>query len=145
MPSSKFNQRPVPRRRPAICISPAGSCLPPYDLVAPDKLTAVVAAVDIPPPIAYAWHAFTITGTRQTPPAYSALINFNEGDLGLLLEQDLPSQLWTLTFTITLLGFPPGDIIWTNIFIDPSKAFDTSLLTRTFVPGINYYRARFTA
>lgn len=145
MPSSKFNQRPVPKQRPPVCIPPAGSCLPPYDVTKPERLSAWIAAVDVPPPLAYDWHAFTITGTRQTPPSYSAAIAFPAGQLHLLLEQQVPAELWTLTFTITLPPFPPGFITWTNISIDPAAAFDTGLLTLVAWPGINYYRARLTA
>ena len=145
MPSSKFNQRPTPRRRPAICIAPAGSCLQPYELFFPEKAFGFVTAVDVPPPVAYNWHACFNTQKMATPPSYYQIRFWDEGRLEVLIQEQFPLPLWNLTLSITLEGQPPGTIEWTNIFIDPSKAFDTGLLTRIIVPGINYYRARFTA
>lgn len=145
MPSSKFNQRPVPKQRPPVCIPPAGSCLPPYDVTKPERLSAAIVAVDVPPPVAYDWRPFTITNTRQSPPAYSKHITFPVGTLLLELHQQVPTELWTIRLTIELPPFAPGDITWPDVWIDPLAPFDTGLLTLVAWPGINYYRCRCTA
>lgn len=145
MPSSKFNQRPVPKQRPAICIAPAGSCLPPYDLAAPDTLTAALVAVDLTNPVPYDWRPFTATQTRETPPAYRQTLKFPDGTFQFRIKRQANPDLWTLTFYCTPAGWPLILVVWTDIFVDQAAPFDTRLLTKQYTPGTHYYRARLTA
>lgn len=145
MPSSKFNQRPVPKQRPAICIAPAGSCLPPYDLAAPETLTATIVAVSLNDPTPYDWRAMATTDPRETWPAYALTLRFPDGILHLRAEQQLDPNLWNVTFDCHPDGGAPKLLFWTDLPIDPAAPFDTGLLTKMYVPGINYYRARLTA
>lgn len=145
MPSSKFNQRPVPKRRPAICIAPAGSCLPPIDPLMPLNLVGSCGWMDLDPLTPVDLSALITTGNRQTPIAWSGQAILTQGTLSILIQQTDPAGFYDVTLGIDAPPQPPGHYTWPNVFIDPTQPFDTRLLTHVYLPGIDRGFARFAA
>lgn len=142
MPSSKFNQRPVPKRRPAICIAPAGSCLPPYDFDDPPFLQAFIDWWDLDPvdPIGASGYC-VLAKTGPEPTYYGQAAPAGTRIAAEVWATGTP-PLWNVDAILFWLTGPA--IIWhfTDVPVDPQVPFDSGLLQDINIPGQDYRFAR---
>lgn len=142
MPSSKFNQRPVPKKRPAICIAPAGSCLPGYDLDNPPYLQGYVRWIDLDPlrPVTASGYAFlSKTGPQPTYYGESALAGTR---IAAEVWPTGPPGRWNVDVILFWESDPPETVHFTNVYVDPTKPFDSDALEVVTIPGQDFQQAR---
>ena len=143
MPSSKWNKRPTARRKPSICIAPAGSCLPFYDGRLPLRLNGVARWLDLDPlgPInAAGW----IATARRTPGGlYAGQTPYSLGLLGVAIQDHYatPSAAVTIWVTHPIWGYQSFDL--GTIAMPLDRNFDTGQLTFTHIPNYDLRQAWF--
>lgn len=173
MPSSKFSQRPVPRRRPAICASlrrpitepPPGKvageilgwryCLPTLDSIYPKTLIGTWGHVDRDPgkpgienPVLHASGLAPRVGTH--PVHFHATGVFYppvEGNIDTLLDCHIIHKQFLSYYKVTLWlwwMWGTGEFTWDWVWISPTKPFDTGLLTDVVIPGRDYRYCQFS-
>lgn len=167
MPSSKFNKRPVPKQRPAICASipkpppaaatgrgfPAAAvepyCLPPLNLLCPPRLQVIFGWIDgdpaLPPeqqPKLYA--GVTSDEKLGDPPSWHAAYIEKPWELHAWVEwEELPGRC---AVTLRLWHYEQSeDFVWDPVWYNPFAAFDTHRLTNLVIPWQDYRWFRATA
>lgn len=143
MASNRFNQRPVPRRRPAICHPPPVPPYVPVPLVKPRQLTGFVRWTDLDPAI-------------PIPPDVSDYILLNQVGTGQVYEGQTPPNRYHVLATVQLQTAPDLYLVtlalwklgswveshgWSAVKVH--FPFDTSLLTNITIPGRDFRLARF--
>ena len=142
MPSNKFNQRPVPRRRPAICIAPAGSCLPKYETLIPIRLTIAFGWVDLdpalPPEEQPQIFAFGTSDPRTgDPPSWHIAHTQPPWELHCWVELEPTPGRCLVTLRLWYLE-EHEDWVFPTVTFNPWKPFDTRPLTHTHIPFKDY-------
>lgn len=142
MPSSKFNQRPVPRRRPAICIAPAGSCLPHYDFNNPPFLQATIDWFDLDPldPIGASGYCL-LAKTGPEPRYYGESAPAGTRIAAEVWATGTP-PLWNVDAILFWEARAPVTWHFTAVTVDPDVPFDSGLLSNINLPGQDYRFAR---
>lgn len=145
MTSSRFNRRPVPRRRPPICIAPAGSCLPDFDPRRPPNLYGLVHWKDLDPISPMNAGALIITGPRTPGGTYAGHVHLDDVTLGANITDAWPTPSVTvqITYEDPFWGFMTYDFPPVDMPLD--QRFDTRLLHTIFIHGIDYRDAWFNA
>lgn len=143
MPGSKFNKRPVARRRPAICIAPAGSCLPVYDGRLPDWVSGMVNWTDLDPVDPHSAAGIVRLGPRSATGKYSGHIHLPPVILGAEIQDNYP----TPSATVSLRYWDPFWLQLTFYFptcpMPLDEPFDTHLLTQITIPLYDFRKCRF--
>jgi len=140
--SSKFNLSPLSILRPSICKKPHGSCWPAWPPDRPLFLHAYMELWDLDPldPIG-------ATGYTQMPmidpaPIYDGTSPPAANRLRARLERAVLPNHWNLACTLYPPTPTPGFWVWTDIYVDPAKPFDTGLVRRLILPGLDYQKVR---
>ena len=143
--SSKFNQRPVRRRRPPICIAPPGSCLPPFDPRTPPNISGLVQWIDLDP---LGWQqakGIVVCGPRSGTGLYQGTIAIGDVILGAKVQDNWPTGSVDVQITY-------WDILWgqlshsfPTVNMPIGEPFNTRHLTTIIIPGTDYRKAYFVA
>lgn len=141
---SKFNKRPVARRKPSVCIAPAGSCLPLYDSRLPEHLIGYLQWRDLDPlePIDAA--AFLRTEARTPGGAYHCHYDSLTFQIGAIVQDNYPTPTVHVLMYVFDVWRLPEWFSFLDVPMPLDKPFDTHLLTKTFLPGTDLRVARFT-
>lgn len=142
MPSSKFNQRPVPKRRPPICIAPAGSCLPDYDLNNPPFLNAFIDWWDLDPLDPIGGRGYCILNKIGPEPTYYGESAAAGTRIGAEVWPTGAPPHWHVDAILFWEARPPAIWHFTNVWINPDLPFDSGLLRDINIPGQDYRFAR---
>lgn len=144
MTSSKFNARPVPRRKPSICIAPAGSCLPAFDRRLPPNLYGVVGWKDLDPVGEMDAADMIRTLPRTGGGVYAGHVHIPPVTLGATITDlwPTPTVLVQISYQDPFWGYMTHDFDPVHMPID--EPFNTRMLRTTFIPGKDYRYAWFT-
>lgn len=143
MPSSKFNKQPVARRRPAICIAPAGSCLPAVDPRRPEYIHGCIQWLDLDPLGPADSIAILRAGPRQLGGEYSGEVTLENARLGVILKDEWPTPTCIVQIWLFDPWRPPEYFTWPDVPLPLEKDFDTHLLTYIHIPAYDLRMARF--
>lgn len=143
MTSSRFNQRPVPRRKPSICIAPAGSCLPLYDRRRPPQLHGLVHWKDLDPISPMHAAGCVTTGLRSPTGFYSGQVSYLQAIVGANIQDNWPAPTVDvqLYYQDAFWGLLTHDFPTVDMPID--QPFNTRLLSTVFIHGIDFRDAWF--
>lgn len=143
MTSSKFGQRPPPRRKPSICIAPAGSCLPEYDRRRPLNLYGLVHWKDGDP--IHKMHAggLVITGPRSPAGEYHGEMTVDDVTIGANITDHWPTPIVDVQifYVDAYWGYQAHNFPPVDMPID--EPFNTRLLETIFIHGIDFRDAWF--
>lgn len=144
MPGSKFNRRPVPRRRPAICIAPAGSCLPPTDRRRPEYIAGFAQWTDLDPVAPTSAAGIIRAGPRSGGGTYAGEITTSGARLLAFISDHWPTPLVDVTLYIFDPYRNPEVFAFPTASCPLEQPFDTGLLTKIYIPGYDLRVAHFT-
>lgn len=128
MPSSLFNDRPVPRKVPCINHPP-----PPPDPIEPPgtmprQLSGACLWRDLYAPEFWETAAFVDLYSTDGGQTYYGQTPVHRGFMALQLQRVDALPLWNVTIRIGETSPPLGFYTWYNVQVDPLKPFDTGLL-----------------
>lgn len=144
MPSSKFNKRPVPRRKPSICIAPPGSCWPPYDVRRPPQLAGYVHWVDLDPGKEAVAFTLISTAPRTAGGEYYGFKILANSRIDVLIHDQWPTPTVHVLLWLLDPWRPPEPHYWLDVPMPLDKPLETHLLTTIYIPGSDFRIARFT-
>ncbi len=142
MPSSKFNRRPVPRLRPPICIAPAGSCYPTYELNEPPFLQAAIQWWDLDPLYPVGMDGYAVLDKVSSEPRYYGVSRPAPNKVGCEVYPAGPPNRWNVDCFILWQTDPPQTWNFVNVYVDPEVYWDTGLLRRIWIPLQDYQICR---
>ena len=143
MPSSKFNQTPVPRRRPAICVAPLGSCAPPYDRRRPPSLSGYIHWVNADPEQPVYSFGLIHCPHRDAGGTYMGETELKTSRLGVIIADQYPTPSAIVAIWIFDQWRRPEWHTWPDVPMPLDKPFDTRLLTTIYIPGNDFRIAQF--
>lgn len=143
MTSSRFNQRPVPRRKPSICIAPAGSCLPEYDRRRPPNLYGLIHWRDLDPVSPMDAGGLIITGLRSPAGEYHGQQTVDLVTIGANISDQWPTPIVNVQifYDDAFWGYQTHNFPPVDMPID--EPFNTRLLQTIFSHGIDFRDAWF--
>lgn len=145
MPSSKFNKRPVPRRRPAICIAPPGSCLPPFDTRTPPDLYGWVNWRDLDPVSPMDAKSMMTTVPRSPTGLYKAIVVIGSATIGANIQDNWPAPTVDVEIFYQDAFWGYQSWFFPTLSMPVDRPFNTGTLTAIFVPGTDFRITWFTA
>lgn len=140
--SSKFNLNPTTILRPSICKKPHGSCWPPWPPDRPLFVQASLTLYDLDPADPIGAAGYTVMPMIDPAPIYEGISPPAANRVGAIIAPAATPNHWDVTATLYPPDHIPASWFWNNIYIDPTKPFDTGLLTRVVIPGLDYQHVR---
>lgn len=135
MPSSKFNRVPVPRLRPPICIPPAGSCYTKFPHDDPPFLNAFADWLDLDPLDPTQASGYCVLDKIGPGRTYYGQALYGTIGVGAGCAHTGVGPLWDLTIYHLDTSRAPYSVTWSDIWIDPTRPFDSQRLHIVNIPG----------
>lgn len=140
--SSKFNTHPRPMLRPSICKAPHGSCWPPWPIDQPLLLHAYLDLWDLDPADPIGGAGYALLNMIDPAPTWTGVSPPGATQVGAAIGPAAAPNFWNVTATL----FPPDHAsatwLWNDVYINPTKNFDTRLLQQLVLPGLDYQNVR---
>ena len=140
--SSKFNIKPIPILRPAICKKPHGSCWPAWPPEQPLFVHAYLDLYDLDPADPIGASGYTQMPMVSPEPTYAGLSPPAPNRVGALIAPAAAPGYWNVEATLHPPAHASVSWFWFDVFIDPLRPFDTGLLHNVIIPGLDYQNVR---
>lgn len=143
MASNRFNQRPVPHRRPSICHPPPVIPYPPVPPTKPRNLAGFARWTDLDPALEFKpdVHSYIDLQLINPTPTYEGSSPKNRFHLVVRVQLQTPPDLFLVTLELWQLGSLSESHPWSAVRV--TIPFDTGLLTDILIPHQDYRLARF--
>ena len=143
MASNRFNQRPVPRQRPAICHPPPDPPYPIVPITKPRNLAGFVRWTDLDPAVEYPPDVSDYVDLAEFDPTpwYKGVTPPNRFHVMASVRMETAPDVYLVQLLLYEFGLHTETHNWQNVKIH--FPFDTGLLTHTVIPGQDFRIARF--
>jgi len=145
MPSSKFAQPRIRMKTPAVCTPHTPPCDPRWLDWPPPHLAGQASFLDLDPLFITDTAAYIDLHETTPKTVYTGRTPVSGSGLQLDLWRAGPPDHWTMALVLYFEESVVANIIWSGIHVDPTKAFDTGLLTLVTIPGRDQQHARIIA
>jgi len=136
--TTRFSVRGVMRSPPCFLHPPPPPEIPPEPGTLPLQLSAIAHWADLDPLAPTDLAAYIDLSKLVGLPAYFGRSAGDEAWLEVSLERTDPTGYWKVTFDIYDPWRHPDTWVWDNVWVDPTKPFDTGLLQDPFIPGFDF-------
>lgn len=143
MASSKFNRRPVPRRRPPICRPPPKEPYDPVPEEKPRQLAGFARWTDLDPAIEHPpdTHGYLALQKIDELPTYRGQTLPNTYHLVATVQLKTPPDVFLVKLDLYHDNYLEESHSWPAVQVH--FPFDTGLLTDVVIPNQDYRLARF--
>ena len=135
----------MPILRPSICKKPHGSCWPPWPNERPLYLQASLELWDLDPADPIGATLYTTLQMIDPAPIYEGISPPAPNRALARVEKSILPNHWNVACILYPPTPTPGFWQWYDVYVNPSKPFDTGLLQKLVIPGMDYQKVRITS